>query len=327
MTVTIDDIEAAQNRIEAWAIRTPLLESPALAGRLGAAAAYLKPEVLQRGGAFKFRGAMSRISKMTPEELPRGVVAFSSGNHAQGVALAAAIAGTDATIVMPTDAPRIKIDATRAAGAAIRLYDRQKEDREAIAREIASARGSIVIPAYDDADVIAGQGTIGLEIAAQAVEQGGPLDVVLGPVGGGGLIAGVSTALAARAPSTRVYGVEPAGFDSMGRSLAAGERVGNQPGAATICDSLIPPMPGVLTFAINGETLAGTLAVTDEEVKAAIRYAFETLKLVVEPGGSVGLAALLAGKLDVAGKRVGIILSGGNVDPGLYGVILNEGAA
>jgi threonine dehydratase len=151
--------------------------------------------------------------------------------------------------------------------------------------------------------------------------------VVLGPVGGGGLIAGVSTALAARAPSTRVYGVEPAGFDSMGRSLAAGERVGNQPGAATICDSLIPPMPGVLTFAINGETLAGTLAVTDEEVKAAIRYAFETLKLVVEPGGSVGLAALLAGKLDVAGKRVGIILSGGNVDPGLYGVILNEGAA
>lgn len=327
MTVTIADIEAAQNRIKAWAIRTPLVESPALAARLGAAAAFLKPEVLQRGGAFKFRGAMSRISKMTPEELPRGVVAFSSGNHAQGVALAAAIAGTDATIVMPTDAPRIKIDATRAAGAAIRLYDRRTEDREAIAREIASARGSIVIPAYDDADVIAGQGTIGLEIAAQASEQGGPLDVVLGPVGGGGLIAGVSTALKARSPATRVFGVEPDGFDSMRRSLKAQARVGNAPDASSLCDALMPPMPGVITYAINAKTLSEVLVVSDADVKAAMRYAFEKLKLVVEPGGCVGLAALLAGKLDVANKRVGIVLSGGNVDPAFYAAVLTENPA
>jgi threonine dehydratase len=327
MNVDIGDIEAAQKRIQPWALRTPLVESPALAARLGAATAFVKPETLQRGGAFKFRGAMSRISRMTPEALTRGVVAFSSGNHAQGVALAAAIAGTDATIVMPSDAPRIKIDATRAAGAVIRLYDRNKEDREAIAREIAQKRGSIVIPAYDDADVIAGQGVIGLEIAAQAADLGGPLDIVLGPVGGGGLIAGVSTALAARSPRTRVYGVEPRGFDSTGRSISSGERQPNIAGAATICDSLIPPMPGVITFAINAQTLAGTLVVTDDEVKAAMRYAFRMLKLVVEPGGCVGLAALLAGKLDVAGQRVGIILSGGNVDPQLYADILTEDPA
>ena len=327
MTVTVVDIEAAQDRIAPWVVRTPLLEHPALAARLGAAAVFSKPEVLQRGGAFKFRGAMSRISRMTAEELPRGVVAFSSGNHAQGVALAAAIAGTDATIVMPSDAPRIKIDATRAAGAAIRLYDRQTEDREAIARDIAAARGSVVVPAYDDADVMAGQGTMGLEIAQRAAKEGGLLDVVIGPVGGGGLIAGVSTALAAHSPATRVFGVEPEGFDSMGRSLAAGERLGNRPGATSICDSLMPPTPGVLTFDINRRRLAGALAVDDAQVRAAMRYAFETLKLVVEPGGCVGLAALLAGKLDVAGQRVGIVLSGGNVDPAAYAAILSEGAA
>ncbi len=327
MSVTIDDIEAAAARISGLILRTPLVESPALAQRLGAAAAYLKPETLQRGGAFKFRGAMSRISKMTPDELARGVVAFSSGNHAQGVAIAAAMRGSDATIVMPSDAPRIKIDATRAAGATIRLYDRKTEDREAIAREIAGARGSIVIPAYDDADVIAGQGTIGLEIASQAAQAGGPLDVVLAPIGGGGLIAGLSTALAARSPATKVYGVEPVGFDSMGRSLRAGTRQGNVEGAASLCDSLMPPMPGVLTFEINGRTLAGAFAVSDDEVKTAMRYAFEMLKLVVEPGGCVGLAALLAGKLDVTGKRVGIVLSGGNVDPQMFADILSEGAA
>ncbi len=327
MSVSIDDIEAAAARIDGRAVRTPLVASPALADRLGAAAAFVKPETLQRGGAFKFRGAMSRIARMTAEERARGVVAFSSGNHAQGVAIAAAMVGTDATIVMPSDAPTIKIDATRAAGATIRLYERHKDDREAIAREIAGARGSIVIPAYDDADVIAGQGTIGLELAAQAADQGGALDIVLGPVGGGGLIAGISTAMAARSPATKVYGVEPQGFDSMARSLAAGARTGNIAGAASLCDALMPPMPGVLTFEINARTLAGVLVVDDAQVRAAMRYAFETLKLVVEPGGCVGLAALLAGKLDVTGKRVGIVLSGGNVDPGQFADILNEGAA
>lgn len=327
MSVTIDDIEAAASRIGGLCLRTPLLESPPLAQRLGAAAAYLKPETLQRGGAFKFRGAMSRISRMTPDELARGVVAFSSGNHAQGVAIAAAMAGTAATIVIPSDAPRIKIDATRAAGATVRLYDRYTEDREAIAAEIAGAQGAVVIPAFDDADVIAGQGTLGLEIAAQALEAGGPLDILLSPVGGGGLIAGVSTALAARSAATKVYGVEPHGFDDTARSLAAGERLSNPAGATGLCDALLSPSPGVLTFAINRRTLAGVLVVTDDEVKTAMRYAFEKLKLVVEPGGAVGLAALLAGKLDVAGKRVGVVLSGGNVDPAMFADILTEDVA
>ncbi len=322
MSITLQDIEAAAARIAPHAVVTPLLSSPALAAATGAAVVYLKPEMLQVCGAFKFRGAMNRLARLTPAQLHAGVVAFSSGNHAQGVAIAAAKVGCPAVIVIPSDAPRIKIEATRAAGAEIRLYDRYTESREEISAQIAAERGAVVAPAFDDPDIIAGQGTLGLEIAAQAV--GGPLDVVLCPVGGGGLIAGTSLALKSRMPACHIYGVEPEGFDDTRRSLAAGARLGIEAGGQTLCDALMAPAPGVLTFAINKKTLSGVFTVTDEEVKAAMRFAFLKLKLVVEPGGSVGLAALLAGKLDVAGKRVGIVLSGGNVDPDQFAQILRE---
>ena len=325
MTVTIQDIEAAAERIAGHAVLTPLLRSAPLAELTGATTAYLKPETLQVCGAFKFRGAMNRLAQLSADQLPAGVVAFSSGNHAQGIALAAARVGCPALIVMPSDAPRIKIEGTRAAGADVRLYNRYTESREAISAAIAADRGAVVVPAFDDEDVIAGQGTTGLEIARQAAEQGGPLDILLCPVGGGGLIGGVSLAIKARSPTTQVWGVEPEGFDDTRRSLGAGRIVGNAPGATTLCDALMAPAPGDITFAINRTTLSGMLTVTDAEVKAAMRFAFLRLKLVVEPGGVVGLAAAMSGRIDLNGKRIGIILSGGNVDPDQFADILAEG--
>jgi threonine dehydratase len=329
MSVTLQDIEAAARRIAGQAVQTPLLASEALARATGAAAVYLKPEMLQVGGAFKFRGAFNRLAQLTAQQRRAGVVAFSSGNHAQGVAIAAARIGCPALIVIPSDAPRIKIEATRAAGAEVRLYDRASEDREAIAAEIALARGAVVVPAFEDVDIIAGQGTLGLEMVRQAQAAGGPLDVLICPTGGGGLIAGVSTAMRALSPDTEIWGVEPQGFDDTARSLAAGHRLGCPPGATTLCDALMSPMPGATTFAINRRTLSGVLAVTDAEVKAAMRFAFEKLKLAVEPGGAAALAAALspsarAGRLDLDGRRVGIVLSGGNVDPDQFAAILTE---
>ncbi|MGE5565691.1 MAG: threonine ammonia-lyase [Parcubacteria group bacterium] len=316
--VTYADIEAAAGRLYGNAVRTPLLESPALDDLL-AGRVLLKPETLQFGGSFKFRGAYNRISQLTAEEKKRGVVAFSSGNHAQGVALAARIMRTPALIVMPSDAPRLKIEATRAYGAEVRLYDRYTEDREAIARAIAAERGSVVVPSYDDVHIIAGQGTVGLELA----EQGDDLDVVLCPVGGGGLIAGLSTAVLHEYPNAAIYGVEPAAFDDTRRSLESGRREHIDPAARSICDALQSPSPGEITFEINRRNLAGVLTVTDAEVAQAMRYAFATLKLVVEPGGAVALAAALAEKLDLAGRTTAIVLSGGNVDPELYASILS----
>ncbi|MGE5501949.1 MAG: threonine ammonia-lyase [Ignavibacteriales bacterium] len=316
--VTYADIEAAAGRLYGNAVRTPLLESPALDDLL-AGRVLLKPETLQFGGSFKFRGAYNRISQLTAEEKKRGVVAFSSGNHAQGVALAARIMRTPALIVMPSDAPRLKIEATRAYGAEVRLYDRYTEDREAIARVIAAERGSVVVPSYDDVHIIAGQGTVGLELA----EQGDDLDVVLCPVGGGGLIAGLSTAVLHEYPNAAIYGVEPAAFDDTRRSLESGRREHIDPAARSICDALQSPSPGEITFEINRRNLAGVLTVTDAEVAEAMRYAFATLKLVVEPGGAVALAAALAEKLDLAGRTTAIVLSGGNVDPELYASILS----
>lgn len=317
MSVIFENIEAAAARLAGSAVKTPLIESPALNARVGGRV-LIKPETLQLGGAFKFRGAMNRISQLTQDEKTRGVVAFSSGNHAQGVALAAAKVGTSALIVMPTDAPRMKIEATRGYGAEVRLYDRYTEDREAIARQIAAERGSVVVPSYDDPHIIAGQGTAGLELARQA----GPLDVVLCPVGGGGLIAGVSTAVKHLMPDAQVWGVEPTDFDDTRRSFERGERLAVDPAARSICDALQSSSPGEITFAINRRTLSGVLTVTDADVADAMRYAFATLKLVVEPGGAVALAAALAGKLDLAGRTTAIILSGGNVDPGLFARVL-----
>lgn len=321
MTVSLADIQAAAARLKGLAVETPLIENPALNERLGGRI-FLKPETLQRAGAFKFRGAYNRLSQLSDAEKARGVVAFSSGNHAQGVALAARLLGVPALIVMPSDSPSVKVEGTRGFGAEIRFYDRFTEDRVAIADQIASERGSVVVPSYDDPHIIAGQGTVGLEIVAQAAAQGATLDSLICCVGGGGLIAGTSTAVKALSPATQVWGVEPAGFDETRRSLASGRRETIDKDARSICDALLTPIPGDLTWPINQKTLSGVVAVTDAEVAEAMRYAFSTLKLVVEPGGCVALTAALTGKVDVAGQTVAIVLSGGNVDPGLFAQVL-----
>ncbi|OYX05190.1 MAG: pyridoxal-5'-phosphate-dependent protein [Caulobacter vibrioides] len=321
MTVSLTDIQAAAARLKGLAVETPLIESPALNERLGGRI-LLKPETLQRAGAFKFRGAYNRLSQLSEAEKARGVVAFSSGNHAQGVALAAKLLGVPALIVMPSDSPSVKVEGTRGYGADIRFYDRFTEDRIAIADQIAAERGCVVVPSYDDPHIIAGQGTVGLEIVAQAAALGATLDSLICCVGGGGLIAGTSTAVKALSPSTDIWGVEPAGFDETRRSLESGRRETIDKDARSICDALLTPIPGDLTWPINQKNLAGAVAVTDAEVAEAMRYAFSTLKLVVEPGGCVALTAALTGKVDVAGETVAIVLSGGNVDPGLFAQVL-----
>jgi len=315
---TFDDVLGAARMIEGVAVRTPLIESPALNERLGGRV-LMKAETLQVMGAFKFRGAYNRIARLNEDEKRRGVVAYSSGNHAQAVAAAARRVGTSAIIVMPADSPAIKVAGVRANGGEVRMYDRYTESREAIGEEIARERGSVLVPPFDDPFVIAGQGTAGLEILEQA---NGPIDQLLSGCSGGGLIAGLNLAFEARSPDTAVYGVEPEVYDDTARSLAAGERIGVAATGKSICDALMTPIPGELTFPINQRRLAGAISVTDAEVAVAVAYAFETLKLVVEPGGAVSLAALLAGKVQTAGKTTAILLSGGNVDPVLFSTII-----
>ena len=321
LAIAFCDIESAAARLAGQAVRTPLIESPALNERLGGRV-LIKPETLQRAGAFKFRGAYNRLSRLTDDERQRGVVAFSSGNHAQGVALAAQVVGCPALIVMPSDSPRVKVDGTRGFGAEIRFYDRFTEDRVAIADQIAAERSCVVVPSYDDPHIIAGQGTVGLEIVEQARALGVELDRVLSPVGGGGLIAGVSTAVKALSPATQVWGAEPAGFDETRRSLASGRRETIDKDARSFCDALLTPIPGELTWPINSQNLSGVVTVTDAEVAEAMRYAFSVLKLVVEPGGCVALTAALTGKVDLKGKTAAIVCSGGNVDPALFARVL-----
>lgn len=313
-----EKVFAAAARLAGHATVTPALTSAVLNERLGASV-IVKAETLQIGGAFKFRGAFNRLSQLTADERARGVVAWSSGNHAQGVAAAARRVGTRAIIVMPDDSPAIKVENTLRFGAEIVHYDRYSQDREQIGRDLAQQLGAIIVPPYDDPHIIAGQGTTALELAAQTRTQlNRDLDILMAPCGGGGLVSGCALALAAVSPRTSIYAVEPAGFDDTARSLQSGQRETNSPGARTICDALMPPRPGELTFAINRERLAGGLVVSDDEVLDAIAFAWRELKLVVEPGGCVALAALLHRKLDVRGKVVGIVLSGGNVEPALY---------
>ncbi|MBV8684009.1 MAG: threonine/serine dehydratase [Caulobacteraceae bacterium] len=322
MSVTIDDVRDAARQIEGVAVRTPLLESPALEARVGGRI-LIKAETFQRVGAFKFRGAYNRLSRLSEDERKRGVVAFSSGNHAQGVALAGRALDMPVLIVMPSDAPKVKAEATRNYGAEIRFYDRARESREEIAAELARQRGAVVVPAFDDPFVIAGQGTAGLEIVEQAEALGERIATVIGPVGGGGLMSGVCLAIKAHAPWAQIWAVEPEGFDDTRRSLEAGKRVGAPPAQRSLCDALESPMPGELTFPILKSCLSGAETVDDAEVAQAMRFAFQELKLVVEPGGSVALAALLSGKIRPdPGQATVIILSGGNVDPTLYGRIL-----
>jgi threonine dehydratase len=319
--VNPSDIEAAAKVIAPFAVRTPLLSLPVLSERVGAKV-YLKPELLQRTGSFKFRGAFNKLSSIPASARGAGVVAFSSGNHAQGVAAAAQILEMQATIVMPSDAPVSKVERTKGYGAEVVLYDRDREDREAIARDIAGKRGATVVPPYDDPMVIAGQGTVGREIAEDMAALGVTPDIVVAPASGGGLIAGIATAVKARFPQTSVIVAEPENYDDHARSLRAGKREAHQAAGRTICDALMADMPGQITFAINGRLLAQGVTASDEEVGHAMAFAFRELKLVVEPGGAVGLAALLAGRIDARGKNVVIVLSGGNVDADLFAKLI-----
>lgn len=321
-TVTGLDVESAAAQLAGQAVVTPLLSVAALDAAVGARV-LVKPEVLQVTGSFKFRGAYNRLSRLPPDQRARGVVAWSSGNHAQGVAEAARRLGIRATIVMPADAPSVKVDNTRALGAEVVFYDRAREDREVIGRALAAERGAVLVPSYDDPHIIAGQGTVGLEIGRQARDLGLTVDACVVNCSGGGLATGTALGLRQIFPDTRVHTAEPAGFDDMARSLAAGERVANAPGAASFCDALLTPIPGTLTFPLARTLLAPGVSVTDAQVATAMRFAFQHLKLVVEPGGAVSLAALLAGKLDVAGRTVAVVLSGGNVDPALYSRVLS----
>lgn len=321
---TFADVQAAAERLAGTAVRTPLLESSLLNERAGCRL-LVKAEPLQKTGSFKFRGAYNALAALPSDQRARGVVAFSSGNHGQAVAAAARLFGVPATIVMPADAPAIKIAATRAQGAQVVTYDRWTESREAIGARIAEETGATLVKPYDEPLVIAGQGTMGLEVVEQAREAGVErLDRVIVPVSGGGMVAGIALALEETSPGTRVASAEPAGFEDLQRSLAAGTRVSNEPGGRTLCDALMAPMPGEITFPIAHRLLDGGHAVTDAEAKAAMAVAFHMLKLVVEPGGAVALAAVLSGKADCAGQTVAVVCSGGNVDPAVYAEALAE---
>ena len=320
---SFDDVQSAARQIAGFAVRTPLLNSVLLDQQTGRQV-FLKPEMLQRSGSFKFRGAYNRISRLTDVERAAGVIAWSSGNHAQGVAAAAAIENVRARIVMPQDAPAIKRDNTLALGGEVIPYDRYTEDREAISRELAAREGGTLLPSYDDPWIIAGQGTAGLEIFEDARERNVQLDALLVCCGGGGLTAGCVLAAEGMSPDTAVFTVEPEGYDDHARSLASGRRESADTSRPSLCDALLAPTPGALTYAINGPRLRGGLVVSEEEVRTAMRYAFQTLKLVVEPGGAVALAALLSNKLGPQYGRVAIMLSGGNVDPALYASVIAE---
>src|SRR4051812_15697272 len=315
MVPTFADVIAAALRIAPHAVRTPLVESWQLNALTGGRI-FLKLESLQRTGSFKFRGACNRLAMIPQSARDKGVVAFSSGNHAQGVAAAAALFGMPALIVMPSDAPRPKIEGTRAFGAEIVTYDRLREDREAIAAKICAERGAVLVKPFDEAGIIAGQGTVGLEIAAAARHLGIVLDEVLAPCSGGGLISGIALGLKGSGVDASVHSVEPENFDGMKRSLEAGRRVQAPGGKLSIADALMAPIPGSVVFEVAKDLLAPGFAVSDAELERAVVFAAEKLKLLVEPGGAAALAALLAGRVDAGGKTVALVLSGGNAEFG-----------
>ena len=317
-------IEAAATRFRKVGRVTPFLNATLLDEETGRRI-FVKAECLQHTGSFKFRGAWSALSALSPDRRANGVVAFSSGNHAQGVALAARLHGVPAVIVMPSDAPATKIASTRAYGAEVVLYDRWNEDRDAIGNDIADRRGLRLVKPFDDPDVIAGQGTTGLEIAAQAAEAGLDRAEVLVPCGGGGLASGIAIALAARAPGLRVRPCEPENFNDMGRSLEQGRIVPIEPGATSICDAIVTPRPGDLTFPIVSRLCGPGLAISDDEARAAMAVAFRHFKLVVEPGGAAALAAALFRADALDRKDVIVVASGGNVDPSMFASTLETG--
>ncbi|MBI1386713.1 MAG: pyridoxal-phosphate dependent enzyme [Rhizobiales bacterium] len=314
-----NDVLDAAGRLAGHARATPVLRSHVLDEMVGAPV-LVKAEVLQVIGAFKFRGAYNAACQVDRARFPGGVVACSSGNHAQGVAEAARRLGLAAAIVMPADAPAIKVRGVREAGATIVSYDRASEDREAITRELATSRKADLVHPFDDRRIICGQGTVGLELAREAASQGMELEHVLVPASGGGLVSGVAIAVHGLMPGAEVHSVEPAGFDRLARSLRSGRREVNERLSGSICDALMSSTCGELTFALAREHLSEGFAVSEDEVLAAMRFAFDRLKLVVEPGGAVGLAALLAGRVRPSGdgRAIGVVLSGGNVDPAMF---------
>jgi threonine dehydratase len=312
------DVLAAAERLRGQGIlRTPLLRHPVLDAATGATV-LVKAEPLQRTGSFKLRGATNAALAMDPALRAGGVVTHSSGNHGQATACAAAMLGMKALVAMPQDAPAIKVESTRRWGAEITFFDRRTTDRETLAARLAEERGGTVLPPFDHPDVIAGQGTLALEMVEDAAAQGLRMDALAVCTGGGGLIAGCALAVEGASPGTAVWAVEPEGWDDWRVSLAAGERVANDGQGDLLCDALLSRRPGEITFAVNRPRLAGAVVVTEAEVFAAMRFAFEHLKLVVEPGGAVALAAALAGKLPSEGKVLGVVLSGGNVDSSIF---------
>ena len=315
---TYSDVVDAAERLSGLVSPTPILTSAALNEAAGASC-FFKAECLQETGSFKLRGAMNRLLQIPIEKRVAGVVAFSSGNHAQGIARAANRMGMPALIVMPEDAPSVKVEGVRSDGAEIRFYDRQTESREDIAAEIARERGAILVPSFDDPMIIAGQGTCGLELSQQAED----LDAVICCTGGGGLITGIALAFEGMSPDTQIWTAEPTGHQDWQSSLQLGSPVSNQPGTRSICDAILTPQPGAITWAVGQKLLTGGLAVGDEHIREAMRLAFRYLKVVIEPGGAAALAAALFVLPDaLRGKRIGIVLTGGNVDEALFADVL-----
>lgn len=321
--VSAAGVRRAAARLDGLAVRTPLLESEWLNERVGGRV-LLKAEVLQHCGSFKFRGAYNRISQLPPDERARGVIAWSSGNHGQGVALAARRFSAPAVIVMPEDAPTLKIEKVRAYGAEIVGYDRYRDDREKIGFRLAEEHGLSLTPSYDHVDVIEGQGTVGLETAEQAAAMGAKLDAFIVCCGGGGLTSGCATIFEEVSPQTEIWIAEPEGFDETWASIRDGERRHADVTRRTICDAIASPTPGAITLPIMQRLVKGGVSLSDDDVARAMVYAFKYLKLVLEPGGAVALAAILSGKFDARGKTVAVTLSGGNVDPALFGSILER---
>jgi threonine dehydratase len=317
---TIADIEAAATRLAGVAVVTPLLRNAALDALVGGKV-LLKAECLQRTGSFKIRGAYNLLQQLSPAQARRGAVAWSSGNHAQGVAAAGTMLGIHTASVMPADAPRAKLENTRRLGGEVITYDRYSGDREAIARGIAAERGAELVPSYEHEAIIAGQGTVGLEIAAQSVAIGLAADQVVIPCGGGGLTAGSAIALKDRLPEVQVFTAEPEHYDDTLQSLRSGKRISVPTNVPSLCDALLTGSPGQLTFDIMRDLVSDGLVVTEEDVRAAMRFAFRELKIVVEPGGAAALAALLAGKIDARDRTTVVVLSGGNVDADLFASI------
>jgi threonine dehydratase len=316
--LSIADVRAAARRIRGVTHLTPVLTSRTLDAMTGATV-FLKAECFQRGGSFKLRGAYNRVATLEPEARARGVVAFSSGNHAQAVAIAAGLWGTTAVIVMPKDAPRVKLEATRGYGAEIVTYDRHAQDREEVAAAVASERGLTLVRPYDDLFVMAGQGTAALELVASA----GALDMLIVPVGGGGLIAGSATAAKGLLPKVHVIGVEPQAGDDTRRSIERGERV-RIPVPRTIADGLQAQTPGELTFQVNLRLVDAVVTVGDDEIVRAMAFLYDRMKIAVEPSGAVGVAALLGRHVDMAGRRVGVIVSGGNTGAALFAKLISN---